>query len=491
MTTSIGHTVRLDGSPARPPSPWVGVVVVLLGGYASTLNATVVGVALPAIGRDLGREGAAIEVDWVVTGFLIGVVVALPVTGWSSDWFGRKAVYVSSLAIFGVGALVCLTAQTMEVLVVGRFVQGAGGGALTPVGLAIVYDLFPPHRRGTALGVWGVAVMAGPAVGPPLGGWVVTAGSWRWIFGLFVVIAMVAVVLSLWLLPEVGYREQRPLDVIGWLLAGVGVTVVVVGFRRIGVWGFTSPATALAVMASAAVFTILVRRSLNHPQPVIEFRMFSTPTFSAAMALMGVLFLCQIVQLTFLPLELQVVRRLDPQYVGLLLSPAAVGTAAFMPIAGWLVDRIGARVPVVVGLSLFSLSMWNLGHLASDSSEAFIVGVLVLQGVGLGLAFMPAQVAAMNSLPARFVAQASAVSNLSRQLGGAVGVAALSAVLVADLGAVAPVGVPIEVVQGAYNKAFLLAFWCAVGGTAIALVLPGREATLQHHAERTAELGAE
>src|SRR3546814_4952679 len=128
------------------------------------------GVALPSVASDLGT--ARLDVDWVVTSFLLGVVVVQPATGWMANRWGRRPVYVSSLGVFAVGSAVCVLAPGMEALVAARFVQGVGGGALLPVGMTIIYELFPPHRRGIALGVWGVGIAAAPAAGPPLGGWV-------------------------------------------------------------------------------------------------------------------------------------------------------------------------------------------------------------------------------------------------------------------------------------------------------------------------------
>lgn len=476
----------------EPRSPWVAVAVVLVGSYAAVLNMTVVGVALPVIADDLGgASGAvAVAVDWVVTGFLVGVVLALPLTGWLSDLIGRKAVYIASLVVFGIGALACAVAPTMEIVVAARVVQGFGGGALMPVGMAIVYDLFPPHRRGSALGIWGVAIMAAPAAGPPLGGWIVDAASWRWIFGVFVIVAAAAALLALRWLPDVGHREVRRLDAVGWVFAAVGLVVTVVGFRQFADWGPASPAALGTAAVGVTAFAVLVRRSLRRVDPIIEFRMFATPTFAAAMVLTSLLSLGQFAQLTFLPVELQVVRGLDARHVGLLLGPAAVGTAVMMPIGGWLVDRIGARVPVFAGLSLMAISMWNLAHLRPDGSELGLVVVLVVQGVGMGLVFVPTTVSAMNSLPGRFVAQASAVNNLTRQLAGAIGVAVLSAVLVADLGAVAPTAPAVEQAQSAYNRVFLIAFWSLVAALAVGVLLPGRAATRRHHAERAAELDA-
>lgn len=470
-------------------SPWVAVGVILVGSSASTLDLSVIGVALPAIEEDFRGGGSAISADWIATAYLVGVVFALPLTDWLSGRLGRKAVYLASLALFGVGSFACALAPTLEAAVAGRFVQGLGGGALIPMGMAIVYDLFPPERRGAALGLWGLAVMAGPAAGPPLGGWVVTAVSWRWIFGLFVVVAAVSIALSLRWLPDTGEREPRRLDLVGWMLAAVGVTTLVVGSRRIGDWGPTSPGAGAVVVITIAIFGVLVRRSLRRADPIIEFRLFGVRTFGAAMAVTAMLSVGQIGQLTFLPVELQVVRQLDAYQVGLFLTPAALGTAVMMPVGGWLVDRVGARAPSVIGLSVTAFGMWELAHLEPDGSDASVVELLALQGVGIGLSFIPTTVAAMGSVPSRFVTQASVLTTLVRQLGGALGVAVLGAIVVAELGAVAPVDPPVDQAQDTYNLVFLVTFWIVAGAATVALLLPGRSATRQHQVERAAEAG--
>src|SRR5699024_6633859 len=141
----------------------------------------VLGIALPSITSDLG-SGAWLSPDWVVTAYLVAIVVAQPMLGWLIDNFGRKRVYVNAIALFTLGTAVCAIAPTMTVLVLGRVVEGLAGGAIAPLGAAIVYELFPPERRGTAMGLWGIATMSAPAFGPPVGGWLVAAGSWRWIF---------------------------------------------------------------------------------------------------------------------------------------------------------------------------------------------------------------------------------------------------------------------------------------------------------------------
>jgi EmrB/QacA subfamily drug resistance transporter len=486
-------------TPAAPDAPaapavrltgrarWMAVIATLVGSYAAVLNVTVVGVALPAIADDLGT-GGPLGVDWAVTAFLVGVMAVLPVTGWLADRLGRRHAYIAALGVFGVGSLLCAAAPTMELLVAARFVQGLGGGAVMPLSMAVVYDLFPPHRRGLGLGIWGVAIMAAPAAGPPLGGWLVTVASWRWIFVVFAGVVAGGITLAARWLPDVGVRIVRRLDVVGWALATVGITVAALGFRQVADWGLTSPATLATAVVAVGSITAMVRRSLRRADPILELRILAVPTYGAAMVLLALLQMAQFAQLTFLPVELQVVRGLDAQEVGLLMAPAAVGMAVLMPLGGWLVDRVGARGPVVIGMVLTAATFWELAQLRPDGPTSRVVVVLLVQGVGMGLVAIPAAVGAMNSLPNRFVAHATAMNNLIRQLGGIVGVAVLSALLVSDLGAVAPSDPVVDQAQGAYNRVFLVSFWLVVAATAAAFWLPGRARSHRNAAERTAEL---
>lgn len=467
-------------------SPWLALAVVLVGSYAAALNTTVIGVALPGVADDLGRSSGP-EVDWVITAFLLGVVLVQPATGWWADRCGRAPVYVASLGLFGVGALACALAPNMAALVAGRFVQGIGGGALMPVGMTIVFERFPPHRRGTALGVWGVGIAGAPAAGPPLGGWLVTAAGWRWLFAVFVIVAALAGFLAAWLLRDSGFRERRRLDSVGWAFASLAVVTLVVLSRQAGTWGFDSPLSLGLLVVGASAAVAFLRRSLRRSDAIVDLSMFRTPTFTIAILVSGLLAVAQFARLNFLPVELQVLRGLDAQHVGMLLAPAALGIAVAMPLGGWMADRIGTRVPTLLGLCVVTTTMWALAHLGPEDSEERIVAILVVQGVGTGFASVPTTVAAMNSVPARYTAQASAVKNLDRQLAGVIGVAVLGAVLVADLGAVAPARFEPATAQAAYNNVFMLGFWAALAATALAMLMPGRRVTRAHHDARLIE----
>jgi EmrB/QacA subfamily drug resistance transporter len=461
------------------------MAVVLGGSFMVVLDTTVLGVVLPSIAHDLD---AGDSVDWVVTSYLIAVGLAQPATGWMADRFGKKHVYMGALATFVLGSTLAAAAPNLPLLLAARLLQGVGGGAMQPVGMAMIYELFPADRRGTALGWWGVAIMAAPAIGPPFGGWVATVATWRWIFLLNIPIGLLALILAHRLLRERSHRDERSLDWIAWAIGATGVIAVVVAARLAPQWGLGSARTISVLTVGAVLIVTLVLRSVRSPNPLLRFELFGVPTFAISMGLVALLTTAQYGRLIFLPMELQSIRGLGADEVGLLLAPAALGVAVSMPIGGRLADRIGARIPVFVGLGLVAHTTWFLANLTVETSLRDLVVVLVIGGFGTGLAIMPNTVAAMNSLPTPFVAQAATLRSLTRQIAGALGTAALGALLVAQLGGIDPSAAATGGdAQAAFNTLFLATFWVMVGTMVFALFLPGRRRTQEHQRARAAE----
>ena len=343
--------------------PWIAMGVVLIGTFMVILDTTIVNVALPQIGIALGRSDG---IEWVVTAYLLAVGVSQPATGWLADRFGRKQVFIVSLALFGIGSLLAALSPSLEVLVAFRVLQGLGGGALMPVGMAMIYELFPPDQRGTALGVWGVAAMAGPAFGPVIGGYLVTAVSWHWLFLVNVPIGVVGVIAAMRLLRDTGFRERRPFDATGLGLATVGLVLLLFAFSRANDWGWSSTRTVGMLGAAVVLLVLFVLRELRTEHPALEVRMFKVGTFSLTMVIIWAVIAVQFGGLVFLPLELETLRHFTALKVGTLLVPTAVAAAITFPIGGRITDRIGPRLPVTVGAALLAVSAWYIAQLDAD-----------------------------------------------------------------------------------------------------------------------------
>lgn len=461
--------------------------VVLIGTFMVILDTTIVNVALPQIGLALERQSG---IEWIVTAYLLAVGIAQPPTGWLADRYGRKLLFIVSLGLFGLGSLLAAASPTLETLVAARVVQGLGGGAMMPVGMAMIYELFPPDRRGTALGVWGVAAMAGPAFGPVIGGYLVTTVSWHWLFLVNVLIGVAGVIAATRLLRDTGYRERRRFDAVGMGLVSVALVTFLVAFARAGEWGWGSAPTVALLVGGAAFMASFILWERRVEAPIIDVSMFRVPVFSLTMVVTAATVVVQFGILVFLPLLLQTARGMTALRVGTMLVPMAVAAAITFPLGGRLTDRIGPRLPVTAGCLLLATSAFLLGNLELDSTVLTIEVALVIQGLGFGLAMMPNSVTGLNSLPRRFVAQASAVRQLNVRVAASFGVAVLATVVAMQMGAVSPAGpndIGAAAVQDAYNTVFLSVSALAAVAAFLGAFLPGPKRNRQILADRTRE----
>lgn len=461
--------------------------VVLVGTFMVILDTSIVNVALPQIGVDFHSIA---NVEWIVTAYLLALGLAQPPTGWLTDRFGKRKVFCGCVFLFSVGSLLCAIAPNLGTLVAFRVLQGLGGGGLPPVGLAIIYELFPADRRGTALGIWGIAAMAAPAVGPVLGGWLVTAVSWRSLFLINVPIGAVGLVLAVRLLHDVVPRRYRPLDWQGLLLATGGLGALLLGLSEAPTWTWGSTTTIGCLVVGAVLTTGWVVRGLRVPTPLVDMWMFRERVFSLCMVVLLLLTMAQYGRLVFIPLELESLRHFSALRVGVLLVPTALGAAATMPIGGRLTDRIGPRLPSVVGVACIAVSTLMLSRLTLHTSEVAVAGYLAIGGLGLGLSLMPTTVAALLALPNRMAAEASSLRTLSRQVSGSLGVAVLSTVIATRLAGISrPPTAPgdIATAQSAYNVVFAIAAASCLLALIAAIALPGTAATHRLQALRDAE----
>lgn len=464
--------------------PWVAMGVVLIGTFMVILDTTIVNVALPEMAVDLD---APTGVEWVVTGYLLAVGMVQPATGWLADRFGRKLVFLLSLGLFAVGSLLAAVSVNLGFLVASRFAQGLGGGSIMPVGLAMIYELFPAHRRGAALGVWGIAAMAAPALGPVVGGYLVTAAGWRWLFLINVPIGVIGIVAGMRLLRDVGYRERRSFDLPGLILAVGALSVLLLTLSRSAETGVTSPWTVggLVVGLLALWSFVTVERRTEHP--LIDTTMFTTGAFSLTIAIVWLITLAQFARLVFIPLELIGIRGFSALEVGLMLTPAAVASASMMPLGGRLADRVGPKIPVSIGLALITVGVFLQSRFAVDTPVWAMITAFSIQGLGTGLAMMPNTLAAMDSVTADLVAQASSVRSLNRQIAGALSVAVLTGVVVAQLGVLEASGADPQLAQNAYNQVFLIATFSAATAFVASFWLPGKEETMRLRSVRSTE----
>jgi EmrB/QacA subfamily drug resistance transporter len=480
-TGTARRPARSERQRVLTPEMLTLAVVVVLGAIMTILDATIVNVAVPTLGRDFATSISTVQ--WVLTIYLLGFATVIPMSGWASERFGAKPVWMVSLSVFMLGSLLSGLAWSMTALIAFRALQGVGAGMLMPVGQTILAQAAGPQRMGRVMSIVGVPILLAPIFGPVIGGAIVDSASWRWIFLVNLPIGAVALLLAARLLPSVPPRPHERLDALGVTLLSGGIAVFVYGLSEIGAHGrVTDPVPLAALAAGAVLIASFAWHSLRTPNPLLDVRLFARRGFGTAaatnlavgVALFGILLL--------LPLYFQIVRGQSPLTTGLLLIPQGLGAAITMPIAGSLTDRIGARRVVPAGIVLALLGTAAYTQIGPDTSYWYLATALFAIGLGLGATVMPSMAVGYQAVTREAIPRATSALNTIIRIAGSLGVALLAVVLqraiAADLpgfhGGVAEATVLVasdpEQTRPALAHAFGTTFWVALALTSVALV---------------------
>jgi EmrB/QacA subfamily drug resistance transporter len=413
-------------------NPWLALIVLCMGFFMILLDTTIVNIAIPSIID--GLHSTLDEILWVLNAYILVYAVLLITASRLGDRYGQRNLFVIGLAVFTVASALCGLAQDTNQLIAGRVIQGVGGALLTPQTLAVISVMFPPARRGAAMGIWGAVAGVATIAGPTLGGFIITNIDWRWIFYVNLPVGVATIVLAFLFIPDLRPGRQHGWDIPGILLSTASLFLLVFGLiegQRYNwgtVTGFISIPLILVAGVALLLAFVVVERSAK--EPLVPLALFRDRNFailnwvSAAMAF-GMLGL-------FLPLTiyLQSVLGLTAFQAGLAFAPMSLTSMVVAPNAGRLTDRIGGKYILLTGLALFGIGMGGIDFSASlDSTWLTFLPWLIVAGFGMGCIFAPATTVAMRNIPQHLVGAASGVFNTTRQLGGAVGSSIVGAVL--------------------------------------------------------------
>lgn len=420
-----------DPTPQRDNAPVALITVtVMLGLIMAIIDTTIVNVALDTIGGNLGAT--VDEVAWVATGYILASVVIMPLNGWLTALLGRKTFYAISLALFTASSFLCGTARSIWVLVFYRVIQGLGGGALQPTAQAIMFETFPPQRRGAAMAIFGMGAMVGPAIGPTLGGWIVDNASWPLIFYINVPIGIAAFLMTLAFIPNPKYiaKPKGGIDWIGLglLTTGLATLQFVLEQGERNEW-FSSRAIQVCAAVSAISLIFFVVKSLRDRYPIVDLKVFAFRSFSVGSFLGIIMGFGLYGTALILPLFFQSLLGFTAFDTGMALMPGAFATALSMLIIGRILNRIDGRWSIVFGTLLFAWSTWLLGGLTVQAGYWDVFWPRLIQGFALGFMFVPLTTISLRDVPVPELAGATGVFTLLRQLGGSVGIAILTTML--------------------------------------------------------------
>lgn len=407
---------------------WVVAIVIIFGIFMSILDTTIVNIAIPRLQAAFGASLA--DVQWVSTGYTLAQGVATPLTPFFSSKLGLKRFYLIVLALFTLGSALCGLAWSLPVLILFRLMQGAGGACLLPLSITLLYREFPPEERGTALGALGVPILLAPALGPTVGGYIVTYFGWQLIFYINLPIGILGLILGMILLRNIPPEGNVRFDLAGFIFSSAGLGAILYGLSDVSTDGWSSSKVIgflIGGLISLVIFVLVELEIADHGgRPLMDLRLFKNQPFATGnianvmviFALFGGLFL--------VPIYLQNLRGQDAFQSGLLLLPQALGSMAAVLIGGRLVDRIGVKAVVIPGLILLALALWGFSSVTLRTPFLNFQGLLILRGFGLGLAAQPLTVAVLAEIKPAQLSQGTTINSVIRNVSSSLGVAVLS-----------------------------------------------------------------
>jgi DHA2 family multidrug resistance protein len=415
-------TLKLDGVEHG-----ILTVAIMMAVLLQVLDTTIANVALPHMMASMSATRETI--NWVLTSYIVASAIAIPITGWLADRVGRKRLFVWSVIAFTVASVMCALAQNLPEMVVFRALQGVSGAFLVPIAQAVMFDINPPSKHARAMAMFGMGVMIGPILGPVLGGWLTDNFSWRWVFLVNLPVGVVCTLLLIRYMPS-GEVKKRRFDLFGFALLALALG----GFQMMLDRGeqldwFDSWEVCIeAGIALCGAWMFVVHLATGR-QPLFEPKMFADSNFSFAILFMAVTGVLLLAGLALLPPLLQQLYGYSVLQSGFLTTPRGVGTLISMMVAGRLTGKVDARLLIFAGIALMAFSLWQMSGFTLVMGSRPIIISGIVQGLGLGLIFVPLQALAFASLAPSYRTTGASLLNLSRNIGGSVGISVVTALL--------------------------------------------------------------
>jgi EmrB/QacA subfamily drug resistance transporter len=449
-------------------------VVFVAAMFMSIMDVTIVNVALPTIGRDFAVSPT--DVDGISIAFLVSLAVFIPASGWLGDRFGGKRVLMTAIVVFTVASALCGLASSLRELVAFRVLQGIGGGMLAPVGMAMLFRAFPPQERIRASSILTVPTTLAPALGPVIGGLLVSDLSWRWVFFVNVPFGVAAFAFGAVFLHPSDPQQHGRFDLAGFLLSGLGLGLFMYGVAEGPDLGWTATAVLASIVTGVVLIAVMVVVELRTTEPLVDLRLMGNRLFRASNGVMVLASVAFLGTLYVISLYYQDGRGLSPLASGLSTFPEAIGVMAGAQLASRVLYPIlGPRRHIALGLTGTAVSIGLLSLMNADSSLWWARLLLFCMGFAMAQVFVPTQAAAFATISSEATGRASTMFNALRQLGGAIGVALLTTVIVL-IGPTHQVGGHTVAALTAYRVTFLVAAAVCLAGVACALSIRDADA---------------
>ncbi|HEX2969750.1 MAG TPA: DHA2 family efflux MFS transporter permease subunit [Bacteroidales bacterium] len=417
--------------PQNPNYKWFLLGNIMIGTFMAVLDATIVNVGLPKI---MASFGVGLDkIEWVITAYMLAMAVMLPTSGWMADKFGYKKIYFIGLFLFTLGSMLCGISSDENMLIISRIIQGLGAGTIQPLGMAIITREFPVQQRGVALGFWAIAAAASVSFGPLIGGFLIDRFSWPLIFDVNVPVGIIAMLFTIIIQREYKSHKLRRFDIAGFISVTIflPLTLYVLseGNAATNSQGWRSPHILLFTAIAIIALAVFLTAELTVKEPLLDLRLLRNHNFGMSNVILLIFSIGMFGSTFLLPVYLQNSLGYSAFQAGSVFLPVGIIQGIIAPISGKIADKINAKIPILLGVILLSISFFLNAKLSWLTELHSIMLSLYIRGLGMGLIFTALTTISLLDIPRDKMAQASAISNSVRQLGGSLGVAILATLL--------------------------------------------------------------
>ncbi|WP_427108009.1 DHA2 family efflux MFS transporter permease subunit [Lysinibacillus xylanilyticus] len=406
------------------------LTVLILGCFLSTLNQTLLNVALSNL-MDVFSVSAT-TVQWLSTGFMLVNGVLVPITAYLMKRFSTRQLFISSMLFLLLGSIFCAVAPNFATLLIGRMIQAIGAGIIMPLLMSIVMVIFPPEKRGSMMGLIGLAIIFAPAIAPTLAGFVIDYYSWRWLFIGIIPFVVIIIFMAMKYLINVSETAKPKLDVLSVILSTIGFGLILYGFSNAGSHGWDDKVVIASILVGIMTTAIFCLRQIKSDDPLLNLSVFNNKLFTLTSILNIIVTMMMYADMILLPIYLQNGRGFTALDAGLLLLPGALVNAFMSPVTGKMYDRFGAKPLFIIGLIFVIPSMWVVTDLTETTAYSFLIIRTIFLRIGLSFISMPLNTASLNALPKTLVTHGTAVNNTLRQIAGAIGSAVVITIFTAQ-----------------------------------------------------------
>jgi MFS transporter, DHA2 family, lincomycin resistance protein len=395
------------------------MIPLLIGGFIALLNETLLNVAFPQL--TLSLHVTTSTVQWLATAYMLVIGISVPVIAFLLENITTKSLYLFAMMLFSIGTVCCGFSQTFPMLLVSRMLQGVGTGMLIPIMMNTILAIYPPEKRGAAIGLSLIVVVFAPAIGPTLSGLVLQYLNWHWLFFSTLPLAFIAIILGMFNLKNVSHLSKPKIDGLSIILSIIGFGGLILGICSIETMGFFNATVIITLFCGIAGLTLFTLRQLSLKQPMLEMRAFRFPMFSLSTCLLLIAFMIPFSINIILPTYLQNILGLTPSAAGLALLLGGIICGVITPLSGMLYDKMGAKPLVITGFAVLIVTMLFFSHISASMSLAFLIVLHCLTFFGTSLVNTPIQTNALNQLPKEYNAHGVAITNTVQQIAAAFG----------------------------------------------------------------------